>query len=273
LAGLTKQTRGRTIPAAENYDMDSKTFHFESQNGTGIITLSRPEVLNALNIQLFADLNKLLDELEKDPVILIITGTGKGFAAGADIKEMADMSPDEALKLSVGGQKTFQRLEDYPFPVIAAVNGYALGGGCELCMACDIRLASKEAKFGQPEVKLGLIPGYGATHKLAKHVGLGNALYMLTTALNIGAKEALQMGLVQEICEPEALLDRAKEVAGIMGKAGSDSLQAVKSVCMASSDLSYDIGLKLESGNFMKMFEGQGKEGMKAFVEKRKPEW
>ncbi|MFC2113277.1 enoyl-CoA hydratase/isomerase family protein, partial [Bacteroidota bacterium] len=189
--------------------MDSKTFHFESQNGTGIITLNRPEVLNALNIQLFTDLNNLLDELEKDPKILIITGTGKGFAAGADIKEMAGMSPDEALELSRNGQKTFQRLEDYPFPVIAAINGYALGGGCELCMACDIRLASKEAKFGQPEVKLGLIPGYGATHKLARHVGLGNAMYMLATALTVGAEDAFRMGLVQEVCEPEALLERA----------------------------------------------------------------
>ena len=253
--------------------MDSKTFHFESQNGTGIITLNRPEVLNALNIQLITDLNNLLDELEKDPKILIITGTGKGFAAGADIKEMAGMSPDEALELSRNGQKTFQRLENYPFPVIAAVNGYALGGGCELCIACDIRLASKEAKFGQPEVKLGLIPGYGATHKLARHVGLGNAMYMMATALTVGAEDAFRMGLVQEVCEPEALLERALEIADILGKVGPDALKAVKAVTQVSSDLSYDGGLKLESENFMKMFGGQGKEGMNAFLEKRKPQW
>ena len=151
--------------------MDFNTFNFEQQNGFGVITLSRPEVLNALNRQFFTDLTELLDELEKKPVILIITGTGKGFAAGADISEMAEMSPDEAFVLSQMGQKTFRRLEEYEYPVIAAVNGYALGGGCELCLACDIRIASMPAKFGQPEVKLGLIPGYGATHKLAKHAG------------------------------------------------------------------------------------------------------
>ena len=253
--------------------MDFKTFHFDQQNGYGIITLNRPEVLNALNRQFFEDMNKLLDDLEKDPVILIITGSGKGFAAGADIAEMADMSPDDAFRLSQNGQKTFQRLEVYKYPVIAAVNGYALGGGCELCLACDIRLASDLAKFGQPEVKLGLIPGYGATHKLATHVGMGNALYMLMTAGTIDAEEAFKMGLVQEVTEPDALLERAKELAGILQKVGPDSLKTVKSVSRASVDLSYADGLKLESEHFMQMFDGQGREGMKAFLEKRKPEW
>jgi enoyl-CoA hydratase len=253
--------------------MDFKTFHFERQNGTGTVTLNRPEVLNALNRQFFSDLDRLLDEQEKDPPILIITGSGKGFAAGADIKEMADMSPVQALELSRNGQKIFRRLEEYPYPVIAAVNGYALGGGCELCLACDIRLASREAKFGQPEVKLGLITGYGATHKLARHVGLGNALYMLTTAVSISADEALRMGLVQEVCEPEELSLRARELAEGLLKLGPDALQIVKSVCRTSSGLSYEDGLKLESEYFKQMFDGQGREGMKAFVEKRKPEW
>ncbi len=253
--------------------MDFKTFHFEKQNGYGIITLNRPEVLNALNRQFFTDMNQWLDDLEKDPVILIITGSGKGFAAGADISEMADMSPDEAGVLSQVGQKTFSRLEEYRYPVIAAVNGYALGGGCELCLACDIRLASNLAKIGQPEVKLGLIPGYGATHKLARNVGMGNALYLLMTANPINAEEALRMGLVQELCEPDELMDRAREVAGILQGVGPDALQAVKSVCRASADLSYSEGLNLESEHFMKMFDGQGREGMKAFLEKRKPEW
>jgi enoyl-CoA hydratase len=253
--------------------METTTFHFERQNGIGIITLNRPEVLNALNRQFIKDLNELLDELEKDPVILIITGTGKGFAAGADISEMADMSSDEALTLSREGQITFHRLENYKLPVIAAVNGYALGGGCELCLACDIRLASKEAKFGQPEVKLGLIPGYGATHKLVRHTGLGNALYLLMTAITITAEDALRMGLVQEVTDPEALLERAKELADMIQKVGPDSLQIVKSVSRTSADLSYEEGLQLESEYFSKMFEGQGREGMKAFLEKRKPEW
>jgi enoyl-CoA hydratase len=273
LAGLTEQTRGGDFPAAETILMDSETFHFEKQNGTGTLTLARPEVLNALNRQFFEDLNQLLDILEKDPVILIITGSGKGFAAGADISEMADMSPDEALALSRNGQKTFRRLENYRYPVIAAVNGYALGGGCELCLACDIRLASEAARFGQPEVKLGLIPGYGATYKLARHVGLGNALYLLTTAETITAAEALNMGLVQEVTQPDTLIERAKELAEGFLKLGPDSLQIVKSACRTSAGLQYDEGLKLESEYFMQMFDGQGKEGMKAFLEKRKPEW
>ncbi len=267
------QTRGRDNSAAEIIHMDAKTFHFEKQNGTGIITLTRPDVLNALNMQFFTELNQLLDVLEKDPVILIITGSGKGFAAGADISEMADMSPEEALELSRNGQKIFRRLEDFRYPVIAAVNGYALGGGCELCLACDIRLASEEARFGQPEVKLGLIPGYGATHKLARHVGLGNALYMLMTAATITAAEALRMGLVQEVTEPDALLGRAQELAAGLLKVGPDSLQIVKSVSRTSADLPYGEGLELESEYFMQMFDGQGREGMKAFLEKRKPEW
>ncbi len=235
--------------------------------------LNRPEVLNALNKQFFSDLNHLLDELARDPVVLILTGSGKGFAAGADISEMADMSPEEALKLSRGGQETFRKLEEYAYPVIAAVNGYALGGGCELCMACDIRIASNLAKFGHPEVKLGLIPGYGGTHKLAKHIGLGNALYLLITAETIDAQTALRMGLVQEITEPEALLDRARELADAICNVGPESLKTVKSVSRASVKLGYDKGLELESGHFMQMFGGQGKEGMKAFLEKRKPDW
>lgn len=253
--------------------MESKLFHFELQNGTGIITLNRPEVLNALNVRFFTDLNALLDELEKDPVILIITGTGKGFAAGADISEMAPMSPTEALKLSENGQAAFRRLEEYPLPVIAAVNGFALGGGCELCLACDIRLASTEAKFGQPEVKLGLIPGYGGTYKLARHVGLGNAIFLLTTAATIGADDALRMGLVQEVAEADALLDRAREIAGMLLKAGPDAIREVKSTTRTGFGLSYEKGLALESENFSKLFGGQAKEGMAAFLEKRKPNW
>lgn len=253
--------------------MKYTTFLIERLEGMDIITLKRPEVLNALNLRFFAELKHLLEELEKDPKVLVITGSGKGFAAGADISEMADMSPAEAFELSQNGQDTFRRLENFPFPVIAAVNGYALGGGCELCLSCDIRIASRQAKFGQPEVKLGLIPGYAATHKLAQHVGLGNAIYLLTTATTIGPEEALSMGLVQELTDEDQLMERAKELAAIMGKAGPDALKTVKALTRASADLTYQEGLQLESEHFMKMFEGQGREGMKAFLEKRKPKW
>ncbi len=253
--------------------MEYKTLHFELTDRTGIITLNRPEVLNALNKQFFSDLSALLDNLDKDPVVLIITGTGKAFAAGADIKEMSGMSVEQAKAYSMKGQDTFRRLEDWKYPVIAAVNGYALGGGCELCLACDIRLASEKAKFGQPEVSLGLIPGFGATHRLSRLTGMGQALYMLTTGIQVDADAALRSGLVQELTGTDDLLPRAMEIATIMNRAGSDSLQLVKSIARASAALPPSEGMNLERGNFSSLFGGQAKEGMRAFIEKRKPSW
>ncbi len=254
--------------------MQSETLHFERQDEKGIITLNRPDVLNALNSQFFTDLTGILDVLEKDPVhIIIITGSGKAFAAGADIAEMADMSRVQASDFSRHGQSVFQRLEDWKDPVIAAVNGYALGGGCELCMACDIRIASATAKFGQPEVKLGLIPGFGATQRLVQHIGFGNALYMLTSGRNISAGEAQRMGLVQEITEPDQLMERVHELAGEILAVGPDAVKKVKSVIRKSASMSLPAGYELESMEFGTLFEGEGAEGMKAFLEKRKPAW
>ena len=254
--------------------MQSETLHFERQNDKGIITLNRPDVLNALNSQFFTDLTGILDRLEQKPArIIIITGNGKAFAAGADIAEMAAMTPAEAKKFSLHGQAVFQRLEDWEYPVIAAVNGYALGGGCELCMACDIRIASSAAKFGQPEVKLGLIPGFGATQRLVQHTGMGNALYLLGSGKNINAEEAQRMGLVQEIAEPEQLMEKTHELADLILAGGPDAIRMVKCVIRKSPAAGLPEGYDLESDQFGALFDGEAKEGMKAFLEKRKPEW
>jgi enoyl-CoA hydratase len=254
--------------------MQADTLHFKRLDEKGIVALNRPEVLNALNSQFFTDLSSILDVLAEDPVrVIIITGNGKAFAAGADIAEMTGMTRSEATAFSRLGQSVFQRLEEWESPVIAAVNGYALGGGCELCMACDIRIASKTAKFGQPEVNLGLIPGFGATQRLVQHVGFGNAMYMLTTGRNFSAEEAQRMGLVQEITDPDLLMERVHELADDILTAGPDAIKTVKSVIRKSVKSDLPAGFQLESDQFGSLFEGEAEEGMKAFLEKRKPVW
>lgn len=254
--------------------MQSETLHFERQNEKGIITLNRPDILNALNSKFFEDMAGILSELEKEPVrVLIITGNGKAFAAGADIAAMTEMNPDRAKDFSKLGQSVFQRLEDLKSPVIAAVNGYALGGGCELCMACDIRISSNKAKFGQPEVKLGLIPGFGATQRLVRHIGIGHAIYLLTSGKQINAEEALRIGLIQEVTEPEQLMNRTHELADEILGGGPNAIWKVKFVIRKSPAGDPPTGYELESDQFSSLFEDEGIEGMKAFLEKRKAEW
>ncbi|MFH0867510.1 MAG: enoyl-CoA hydratase-related protein, partial [Bacteroidota bacterium] len=171
------------------------------QNGIAVVTISRPQAMNALNSRFFAEMDDFIKSLSQrnDVKVMIITGEGKAFVAGADIAEMANMNSEQGTAFSKVGQNTFSSIEKLEMPVIAAVNGFALGGGCELAMACDMRIASNLAKFGQPEVNLGLIPGYAATQRLARHVGLSNALYLLFTADMITADEALRIGLVQKV--------------------------------------------------------------------------
>lgn len=168
------------------------------------VTISRPAALNALNTLFYKELNHFLDEIEarEDIRVMIITGEGKAFVAGADIAEMSGKNGEEGTAFSLIGQRTFDRLENLAIPVIAAINGFALGGGCELAMSCDFRIASKLAKFGQPEMNLGLIPGYAGTQRLSRLTGLGNALYLILTADTISADDALRIGLVQKVTEP-----------------------------------------------------------------------
>jgi enoyl-CoA hydratase len=241
-----------------------------------VLTISRPNAMNALNTQFFNEMNDYLENLEKDSdsKCLLITGDGTAFVAGADIKEMQNKSSAQAREFSQYGQQTFSRIENLSIPVIAAINGFALGGGCELSLACDIRIASKNAKMGQPEVNLGLIPGYGATQRLARLIGLSNALYLLYTADMVNAEEALRMGLVQKISEPEELMNDALNLAKKIISKGPLAIKKIKSVTRTGLNLPVEEGYVLEAETFGFLFDTkQTKEGINAFIEKRKPNW
>jgi enoyl-CoA hydratase len=255
--------------------MGYNTFKVDIQGPKAIITMSRPQALNALNSVFFIDFNHFLDEIQtkKDIRVIIITGEGKAFVAGADIAEMSNKTKQEGYDFGKKGQETFFRLENIPQIVIAAVNGYALGGGCELAMACDFRIASSDAKFGQPEVNLGLIPGYAGTQRLPRLVGLGNALYLLTTAETINAQEAYRIGLVQKITEPEKLMEETLAVANKIISKGPHAVAFVKNSTRKGFNTLFAEGCELELKTFSSLFGNEGTEGMKAFLEKRKPNW
>ena len=197
---------------------------FEQRGPIGVITMNRPEALNALNDQVLKDLDAVLDAAEANDEVLVLTltGAGRSFVAGADIGQMKDFTPVQAKQFGMYGNSVFLKLENFPKPVIAAVNGFALGGGCELSMACDIRLASEKAKFGQPEVGLGITPGFGGTQRLARIVGVSNAMELILTAKNINAQQAKEIGLVSHVYPPEELMDKAMELAQATEHAKSD---------------------------------------------------
>lgn len=256
--------------------MEYKILKFEIQDNIGLVRISRPEALNALNTRFFEEMNSLLDEIEKSKEIrvLIITGEGKAFVAGADIAEMSNFDSKQGMNFSVFGQKTFSRFEKLSIPVIAAINGFALGGGMELTMACDIRIASTKAKMGQPEVNLGLIPGYAGTQRLSRLIGMGNALYMLMTAEMISGQRAYELGLVQKVVEPEELMTEAMNIAKTIVQKGKNAISKVKEVARKGIELNFEDGESLEAFNFGGMFDTEEtKEGIKAFLEKRKPNW
>jgi enoyl-CoA hydratase len=240
-----------------------------------LLTISRPSSLNALNSIFFKEMDAFLSEIATDKSVraLIITGEGKAFVAGADIAEMVEMHPVEGRNFSRIGQDVFNKLAALPFPVIAAVNGFALGGGMELAMACDFRIASDKAKFGQPEVSLGLIPGYAGTQRLSRLTNLADALYLLTTGEVIDAHTALQMRLVQKVTEPENLLVEAKRLADLIASRGPLAVKLVKEVTRKGLAMDYSEAEKLEQTHFGDPFGNEGAEGMKAFLEKRKPVW
>jgi enoyl-CoA hydratase len=255
--------------------MNYSILNYQQESGIGILTISRPEALNALNSLFFKEFNDFLQSIQssKDLKVLIITGDGKAFVAGADIAEMQKMKVREGYNFSKAGQDAFSKLVNLEVPVIAAVNGFALGGGCELAMACDFRIASAKAKFGMPEVSLGLIPGYGGTQRLSRLVGLGDALYLVLTGQMIDANEALRMGLVQKVTEPENLLFEAKNLAAKIAEQGPHAIKTAKKVIRKGFSIEIDRGFELEADSFSKTFENDGPEGMKAFLEKRKPAW
>jgi enoyl-CoA hydratase len=255
--------------------MDDEILKTDVAEGIATVTISRPRAMNALNTRFFEEMDALIAEMagRADVKVIVLTGEGKAFVAGADIAEMAGKSEDQGRRFSRAGQKTFRSLELLDKPVISAVNGFALGGGLELAMACDIRVASAAAKFGQPEVSLGVIPGYGATQRLPRLVGLGNALYLLLTGEMIGAEEALRIGLVQKVVPPEELLAAARGIAKTIASKGPKAVKLVKHVARQSVFLDFESGCALESEKFGSLFENEAAEGMKAFLEKRSPNW
>jgi len=256
--------------------MEYKILKQTISDGIATLTISRPAAMNALNSDFFKEFNHFLDDISprEDIRVLIITGEGKAFVAGADIAEMANMNTDQGLEFAKKGQQTFDRLKAVNFPVIAAVNGYALGGGCELAMACDFRIASKLAKFGQPEMNLGLIPGYAGTQRLSRLTGIGNALYLILTADTIGADDALRIGLVQKVTEPEILMEEVMKLATRIASNGSKAVPVAKKIIRKGIGMNFSDACKLESDAFSRLFdEPATKEGMKAFLDKRKPVW
>lgn len=244
--------------------------------GLWVLTMNRPQALNALNLETINELERatqfLMEKKTTDARALIITGSGeKAFVAGADIKEMVALSSDEAKTFAEKGQSVFRHLEMLRMPVIAAVNGFALGGGLELALSCDFIYASENAKFGLPEVSLGLMPGFGGCVRLARVVGLNKARELTMTGEMITAAEALTLGLVQKVTTPAELLPQVmKSVNAIVGR-GPLAVAAVKRVILDGYDLPADGALALEADRFGRLFQGQdSREGMSAFIEKRK---
>ncbi|MES2701706.1 MAG: enoyl-CoA hydratase-related protein [Bacteroidota bacterium] len=247
----------------------------ELANGTCIITINRPDKMNALNKDVIEELGKAIDEVYNNEEIktAIITGAGeKAFVAGADISEFVSLGKEAGAALARKGQDgVFNKIENCPKPIIAAVNGFALGGGCELAMSCHFRIASANAKFGQPEVNLGLIPGYGGTQRLTQLVGKGKAMELMMTGDMIGADEAKQLGLVNHVTAPEELLAKAKE---ILQKIHTKAPVAVAKViaCVNDAAVSHTNGYEHEIERFGECFVTDDmKEGTTAFLEKRKP--
>jgi enoyl-CoA hydratase len=241
------------------------------ENGVVTMTISSPATLNALNSTILGEIDTFIHTLDPNQVrVLVITGEGKSFVAGADISEMAHLSEKEGLAFGHRGSQVFKRIEDLPFPVIAAVNGFALGGGCELAMACDIRIASAKARFGQPEVGLGIIPGFSGTYRLPKLVGQGIAKELIYTGKMIGADEALRIGLVNQVVAPEELAGAVDALVAAILKNAPIAVGFAKACINENYDLDVDESIALENRYFAKCFATDDqKEGMDAFLHKR----
>ncbi len=254
--------------------MDFKHLIVEIKDGVAVVIINRPEALNALNADVITDLRHFFAQnwVARDFRCVIITGAGKAFIAGADIKELAELDVSGAVRLAWIGQYLMNSIENFPCPVIAAVNGFALGGGCELAMACDIRLASDKAKLGQPEVNLGIIPGYGGTQRLARLVGRGKAKELIFTGDMIGAEEAHRIGLVDEVYPAEQLMEKAMETAKKIASKSAPSIAGAKEVINRGLDVNMAAGVDFEKAHFGVVFGNKdAKEGLKAFLEKRPP--
>ena len=257
--------------------MEFTNLLFENLDGVGLITVNRPKALNALNQATLEELNKIADMLAQDASVkvVIITGSGeKAFVAGADITQMQPMSAIEGRNFGKLGQAVFNKIENLPQPVIGAINGFALGGGCELAMACDIRYASDKAKFGQPEVTLGITPGFAGTQRLARLVGKGRAKELLYTGDIIDAHEAYRLGLVNKVIPAEELMPAVTALAQKILSRAPVAVQLCKAAVNEGLDTDLETGTAYEAEVFGLCFAtADQKEGMGAFVEKRKAQF
>lgn len=249
---------------------DFKFIKYEQSSGICIIRLNRPEVLNALSMALVAELKSAISIIENDnnARVLIITGEGSAFAAGGDIKDMYGMDTEQALKASFEVQGVFNSLSDLKIPVIAAVNGIAVGGGSELASACDFCVASSDAKFGFPESKLGIIPGGSGTQKFSRIAGVNNAIYYLMTGEFFDAATAIRLGLVQKISEPGAVLEESLAIANYFVSVPAEVLFKLKMVIRKGAESDYKNACILEAQAFSELVGGIGKSGMKKFIDK-----
>jgi enoyl-CoA hydratase len=259
--------------------MNYETLKLENQNAIWTLTLSRPEALNALNNELLGELSQALTEISEknlqEAKVLILTGSGeKAFVAGADIKEINQLKIDSAKKFSEKGQAIFRQLENLQIPVIAAVNGFALGGGLELALSCDFIYASENAKFGLPEVTLGLIPGFGGTVRLSRALNLPKAKEWIFTGQMVSAADAKQLGLVNQVLPIHDLMPAVRKVAETIASRGPVAVGAAKASIMESFDHDIDSAMAIEASKFATLFETQDvREGTSAFIEKRKAQF
>lgn len=248
--------------------------NLEIENSVAVLTIQRPEALNALNDQVLNELYENFKKVDENKSIrvLIVTGAGeKAFVAGADIKGFESMTSEQSAIFAEKGQKIFRFLEVLRVPVIAAVNGFALGGGFELALACDFIIASQKAKFGLPEVTLGLIPGFGGTQRLARHIGIGRARELTYTGRMITADDGFQMGFVNRVVPPESLMSVCKEIAVEIAQRAPVAVTKAKEAINMGTDMPIDEGLHEERSAFSELFRTSDlREGLKAFVEKRK---
>jgi enoyl-CoA hydratase/3-hydroxyacyl-CoA dehydrogenase len=274
--GKFKMADSLYFRAQHNKDWDLSTVKYTKDGKFGYITMNRPEAMNALNTKVLSDLDRAIDLVKQDEEVgvVIVTGEGGAFVAGADIKEMMEKSPLAAREFTKYGQHVFKRLEDMEKPVIAAINGYALGGGCELALACDMILASEKAKIGLPEVSLGIHPGFGGTQRLPRLIGTARAKELIFTGDIISAKEAENIGLVNKIVAPEALMEESRNLGTKILKMGPVAVRLAKTAINRGTEMSLEEGLAYEIETVSLAFSTEDKaEGMNAFVEKRKPEF
>ncbi len=255
--------------------MEYKTILYEKKEGVGTITLNRPKSMNALNSKVFGELDHVLGEIERDDSVgvVIITGSEKFFAAGADIKEIDEIStPVDAHGFLKEAQATINKFEDLGKPIIAAISGLALGGGCELSMACDLRIAAENATFGQPEIKIGVIPGGGGTQRLPRLVGVTKAKELLYTGDFIDANEAYRIGLVNKVVPVASLMDEARKMALKIARQSAVTLKMTKIAVNGGMNMDLRSAMAYEARCFEILFSTEDqKEGVKAFIEKRKP--